>query len=117
VALVLALIGIYGVTSYANGRRAREVAIRLAVGATPLGTLGLLLWQGARMIAVGLLVGSLAAAGLTRALAGLLYQVRATDPLTFGSVAAILGVTALAACLLPAWRALQVDPMDVLREE
>jgi predicted permease len=117
VALVLVLIGIYGVMSYAAGRRGREIAIRMALGAGRGRTLRLLLAGGLRLIAAGLLAGAVAAAGLTRVLTGLLYQVSPTDPLTFTAVAAILAAVAAAACLAPAWKALSVDPMDALRHE
>jgi len=117
VALALALIGIYGVMSYAASRRAREIAIRAALGAGRLDNVKLLLGHGVRLIAAGLIVGGLAAAGLTRVLAGILYDVSPTDPATFGVVAAILGLVATAACLGPARKALNIDPMVALRQE
>jgi len=117
VALALALIGIYGVMSYAASRRAREIAIRVALGAGRVDTVRLLLGQGMRLIAAGLITGGVAAVGLTRLLEGILYQVTATDPLTFASVAAILAGVATAACFEPARKALSIDPMDALRHE
>ncbi len=117
VALALALIGVYGVISYTVSRRAREIAIRSAIGAQPTDTLRLLLGQAAKPIAAGLIAGGLASAFLTRVLAGILYQVSVRDPLTFAAVAIVLGVGALAACLMPARRALRLDPMTVLRHE
>jgi putative ABC transport system permease protein len=117
VALVLVLIGIYGVMSYAASRRAREIAIRMALGAGRADTLRLLLAGGVRLIAVGLVAGSAAAVGLTRVLAGPLYQVSPTDPLTFMAVAAILAAVAIAACLGPACKALAIDPMEALRRD
>jgi putative ABC transport system permease protein len=117
VALSLALIGIYGVMSFAASRRAREIAIRVALGASRVDTLRLLLGQGVRLIAVGLLAGGMAAVLLTRVLAGILYQVSATDPLTFVAVAAILGTVAVAACLAPTRKALNIDPIVTLRYE
>ena len=117
VALTLALIGIYGVMSYAAARRAREIAIRIALGARQQDTLRLLLGHGVRLIAAGLILGGAAAAGLTRALKGLLYQVTPADPLTFAAVAAILGAVAAAACFAPAWRALSINPIRALRHE
>ena len=117
VALALALIGIYGVMSYAASRRAREIAIRVALGARRVDTVRLLLGQGMRLIAAGLITGGVAAVGLTRLLEGILYQVNATDPLTFASVAAILAGVATAACFEPARKALSIDPMDALRQD
>jgi ABC-type antimicrobial peptide transport system permease subunit len=116
-ALSLALIGIYGVMSYAASRRAREIAIRVALGARRVDTLRLLLGQGIRLIVAGLVAGGLAAAGLTRVLAGILYQVSVTDPLTFAAVAAILAAVATAACFAPARKVLSIDPMEALRYE
>src|SRR3989442_5574485 len=83
-------------------RRAREIAIRLALGAGRVDTVRLLLVQGVRLIVAGLLIGGLAAAGLTRLLEGILYQVTTTDPLTFAAVAANLAGVATAACFEPA---------------
>ncbi len=117
VALALALIGIYGVMSYATTRRAREIAIRAALGAGRVETLRLLLGQGVRLIVAGLIAGGVGAAGLTRVLAGMLYQVSATDPLTFAAVAATLAAVATAACFAPARRALSIDPIEALRHE
>jgi predicted permease len=117
VALALALVGIYGVMSHASRRRAREIAIRAALGARRANTLRLLLTQGVRWIAAGLIAGSLAAGGLTRVLAGILYQVGATDPWTFAAVASILAVVGTAACFLPAWKTLSLDPIETLRHE
>ena len=116
-ALALALIGVYGVMSYAARRRATEIAIRSALGAGPLDTLRLLLGQGVRLIIIGLIAGWLAAAALTRLLTSVLYQVSATDPLTFAAVAAILAVVATAACFIPARKMLSIDPMRLLRHE
>lgn len=117
VALALALIGVYGVISYTVSRRSREIAIRSAIGAQPGDILRLLLGQVAKPILAGLIAGGLASASLTRVLAGMLYQVSAKDPLTFAAVALLLAVGALAACLVPARRALCLDPMAILRSE
>ena len=117
VALVLALTGIYGVMSYAAGRRAREIAIRIALGAKPSDTLLLLLGHGARLTLAGLFAGSAAAAALTRVLTGMLYQVSATDPATFAAVALLLAAVAMAACLVPARKVLNIDPMQLLRHD
>ena len=117
VALFLALIGIYGVMSYAGRRRAREIAIRMALGSQPVDTLLLIVGQGARLILAGLIVGAVASATLSRLLGGLLYQVNATDPMTFAGVAAVLAATAIAACFIPASRLLTIDPIEALRHE
>jgi ABC-type antimicrobial peptide transport system permease subunit len=117
VALVLAVIGIYGVMSFVASRRAKEVAIRTALGATPADTLGLMLGHGLRLIACGLLAGGVASVVLTRALTSILYQVSATDPLTFAEVAVLLALTATAACFVPAIKLLKIDPVESLRHE
>ena len=117
VALALALIGVYGVISYTVSRRSREIAIRSAIGAQPADILRLLLGQAARPILAGLIVGGLASASLTRALASSLYQVSDRDPLTFAAVFLLLTVGALAACLMPARRALRLEPMAILRKD
>ena len=116
-ALLLALIGIYGVMSYTAGRRTKEIAIRSALGARPMNTVMLLLEQGVRLILSGLVAGSLAALALTRMLQRVLYQVSPTDPWTFVIVAAILATVAVTACLIPAWKTLGIDPMAALRHE
>ena len=116
-ALVLALTGIYGVVSYAASSRAREIAIRVALGAKPVDTMLLLLSQGARLTMAGLVVGGVAAAGSTRVLVGILYQLSPTDPMTFTTVAAMLAVAAMVACFVPAMKVLGIDPMQVLRHD
>lgn len=117
VALLLSLIGIYGVMSYATARRTQEIAIRSALGATRAHTLRLLLAHGARLVLPGLAVGAAGAAVLTRAIRGLLFQVSPIDPLTFAAVAAILAAVAIAACFGPARKALAIDPVRALRHE
>ena len=117
VSLALALIGVYGVIAYTVSRRSREIAIRSAVGAQPEDILRLLVGQAAKPILAGLIVGGFASVFLTRTLAGILYQVSARDPLTFAVVPVLLAVGALAACLVPARRALRLDPMTILRKD
>ena len=116
-ALVLALGGIYGVLSYAVGQRSREIGIRMALGASRAGVARLVLRQGLGLAAAGLTLGLLAALGAGRAMSSLLVGFPAFDPLTFAAVVAVLGTTSLAASLVPARRALRVEPQAALREE
>ena len=116
-ALGLASIGIYGVISYLVGQRTQEIGIRLALGAKRTDVLRLVLGAGMKMAALGLMIGLVAALGLTRLMAGLLFGVSATDPLTFAAVALLLAIVALAACYIPARRAMRVDPIVALRYE
>jgi predicted permease len=116
-ALLLAGLGIYGVISYVVSERRHEMGIRLALGAQRSDVLRLVLGQGARLAVIGVVVGLAAAAGLTRLMTTMLFGVSAVDPLTFASVAILLCVVALAACYIPARRAMRVDPMVALRYE
>ena len=117
VALLLAMIGIYGVMSYTVGRRTREIGIRMAMGAARREVLRLVVGRGMMLVSAGLLLGVAAALGLTRALATLLYGVAATDLLSFGAAALALAGVALGACLVPAARASRIDPAVALRNE
>jgi predicted permease len=116
-ALGLAGIGIYGVISYLVNQGTREIGIRMALGATPGGILGLIVRQGMGLALLGVGLGLAGAVAVTRFMSTLLFGVRPTDPLTFGSIALILTVIALLASYLPARRAARVDPMVSLRTE
>ena len=116
-ALVLAVIGIAGVTAYAVSQRTRELGIRIALGARAIDVLGLLLSETVVLVAVGLGIGWTAALASTRALRSLLYGVTSTDPMTFGAAALALGLVALVATYVPARRAARVDPVAALRSE
>ncbi|HKQ77834.1 MAG TPA: ABC transporter permease [Blastocatellia bacterium] len=116
-ALLLAAVGIYGVMSYAVAQRTQEIGLRMAMGAGPRDVLKLVIGQGMKLVAVGLALGLLAALGVTRWLKALLFDVEATDPLTYAVIAATLAAVALLACYLPARRAMTVDPLVALRRE
>jgi len=116
-ALLLASLGIYGVMSYAVAQRGHELGVRMALGAAKREVLSLVLGQGMALAAAGLVLGLLAASGLTRLLQSQLFAVQPTDPETFLLVTALLAAVALAANLLPAWKATRVDPVVALREE
>jgi predicted permease len=115
--LLLAAIGIYGVTSYAVARRTREIGIRIALGADSGRVLGQVLRQGLLLTAIGTLVGLAIAAAASQAIESLLFGVPGIDPLTFAATAALFTLVALAATLVPARRAAAVDPMIALRRE
>ena len=117
VALVLACIGLYGLLSYEVSRRTREIGIRMALGAQQRDVLRLVVGQGIVLAIVGAAVGVGVALGVTRYLSSMLYGVHANDPVTIASVAILLLLVALAACYIPARRAMRVDPMVALRYE
>ncbi len=117
VALIMAVIGLYGVRAYSVSRRTREIGIRLAIGASARDTLGMVLREGLALTAIGLGVGLLLALALGKVLSGMLYQVSGVDPLTFAGASLLLGAVSLLACWVPAQRAARIEPMVALRHE
>jgi putative ABC transport system permease protein len=117
VALVLTIVGLYGVMSYSVAQRTNEIGIRLALGAQARDVLVMIVKQASWLILLGLVLGLAGAYALTRLIASLLFGVTAKDPVTYGAVAVLLAIVALLACYVPAWRATKVDPMEALRCE
>jgi putative ABC transport system permease protein len=117
IALFLAAIGIYGVMAYSVAQRTQEIGVRMALGARPVHVLKLVLGQSLVMLVIGTVVGLAGAFALTRLMRTLLFEITATDPLTYVSVIGILAVVALLACYIPARRAAKVDPLVALRYE
>jgi predicted permease len=116
-ALVLGVVGIYGVISYAVSQRRREIGIRLALGARPSELKRMFVWHGLALAAVGLVIGMIAASGLTRLMSSVLFGTSHLDPLTYVTVAVFLAVAAALASYFPARRASAVDPIEVLKAE
>jgi putative ABC transport system permease protein len=116
-ALTLAAVGVYGVMALVVSERTQEMGIRLALGAEPRQVLGLVVRQGLTLAAAGVILGCVAALALTPMMAGQLYGIGATDPATLAGVPALLLGIALLACVIPARRAMRVDPVTALRYE
>ena len=117
VALVMAAAGLYGVIAYSVAQRTREIGVRVALGADPRAVVRLVATEGLQLTAAGMIVGTLAAAAASRAMRGLLFDVSPADPLTYAAVLALFAATACAALIVPARRALRVDPLTALRAE
>ncbi len=117
IALLLAVVGLFGVMAYSVAQRTQEIGVRMAMGARPATIIGMVLTEGMRLVLIGLAAGVAAAIGLTRFLATQLYGVKPTDGLTFATVAVALIATALAASFLPARRASRIQPVTALRWE
>ena len=117
VALVMAAAGLYGVIAYTVARRTQEIGVRMALGADPRAVVRLVASEGLKLTAAGMIVGTLAAAAASRAMRGLLFDVSPADPLTYAAVLALFAATAGAALIVPARRALRVDPLTALRAE
>jgi putative ABC transport system permease protein len=117
VALVLAMVGIFGVLAYSVEQRTRELGVRIALGATAASVLRLILGNASRVVAIGALVGLAASAALSRTISTFLFGVEPLDPVTFASVGLLLALTAALATLAPAWRATRVNPANAFRNE
>jgi ABC-type antimicrobial peptide transport system permease subunit len=115
--LILAAIGIYGVISYLVTQGTHDIGVRVALGAQRANIIRMVLRQGAELVGIGIAVGLIGALALTRAMAGLLFGVNATDSLTFCGVVLILALVAVLATYIPAWRATKVNPIEALRQE
>jgi putative ABC transport system permease protein len=115
-ALLLAVIGLYGVMAYAVSQSTRELGLRMALGAGAANLVRLVLSRGLALMAGGVLLGAVVAAGLTRLLGNLLYHVSPRDPRAFGAAFGVMTIATLAACLIPAWRATRTDPAEALRD-
>ena len=117
VALCLALAGIYGVMAYTVAQRSREIGLRMALGATAQNVLWMMLRQGGQIVAAGLLIGLVGAAGMTRLLTTFLFEIRPNDGITYASVVALLGVMSTLAIYLPARRSSKAEPLTALHAD
>jgi ABC-type antimicrobial peptide transport system permease subunit len=116
-ALVLAMVGVFGVLAYSVQQRTREFGVRIALGADAKNVLSLVLGNAARMIGAGLVIGLALALVFAQVVAAFLFGVEPRDPVTFASVGVVLVITAMVACAVPALRAVRVDPVEAFRNE
>jgi predicted permease len=116
-ALALASVGVYGVLAYLVTHRTREIGVRMALGAEPRTVVSLVVSEGGRLAALGLAIGLFAAAGAARAIQSQLFGITAFDPLSFFAIVLLLGAVSLLACVIPARRAMRIDPLSALRED
>ena len=116
-ALLLAMVGVFGVLSQSVRQRTREFGVRIALGASRQSVIGLVVGHATRITLIGLVVGLALAAMLGRLMATLIYPITPWDPLTFIVVPIVAALTAIAACMAPAWRATRVDPATAFRDE
>jgi putative ABC transport system permease protein len=116
-ALLLACVGLYGVMAFSVSRRTGEIGVRIALGAQRNGVLSLILRDGVTQLAIGMVIGLATAVMLSRLIAGVLFQLEPTDPVTIAEVVLTLSATGIAACLIPARLATRVDPVEALRVE
>src|SRR5262249_32567261 len=113
----IAIVGIYGVISYAVSHQTHEIGIRMALGAHSSDVLRMVIWRGMSLALIGVVLGLAAALALTRVMKNLLFDVSATDPMTFALVVLLLVVVAMIASYIPARRATKVDPLQAIRHE
>jgi putative ABC transport system permease protein len=117
VAAALACVGIYGVIAYSVEQRTNEIGVRMALGAAPTGVVNLIVLQGMKLVGIGIGAGLVLSLGLGPLMAVLLFGVQPRDPVTFAAISVLLGLVALAATYIPAWRAARIDPLAALRTE
>jgi ABC-type antimicrobial peptide transport system permease subunit len=117
VALLLSTVGLYGLLSYHVSRQANEIGIRLAMGASNINVFGMILKRGLSLVGIGLAAGVAGAYSGSLLIRQLLFETQLLDPATYFSAATFLGFAAALACLLPAWRATRINPVEVLRRE
>ena len=116
-ALLLAIVGTYALIAWEVTRRTREIGIRMTLGARGSNVLRLILKRGALLAGVGLVIGLGAALGATRLLRSILYDTQPGDPATFAAIGLLLGLSAMLATLVPAWRATRIEPVDAIKSE